>query len=338
MSMVHPSIHQGPNPAGPRRFLVTGVGGFIGSHVAEALVRAGNEVVGVEGFAPSYPRAYKERNLRDLRGEDRFTLVECDLRTAPLHTLMEGVNVVINEAAIAGLPRSWTDVSFYMDANVTALSRLIEASERAGVDRFIQASTSSVYGTYACGDEQQPTEPVSPYGISKLAGEHLVLAHVSAHDLPATILRYFSIYGPRQRPDMAYHIFIEKLRANEPLTIFGDGHQSRSNTFVEDCVEGTVAAVDGGDVGEVYNIGGGVRLELEEAVSILATELEADPVLFHEAPRPGDQRETFAVTAKAAETFGYAPRTDPRTGLAAQVQWHLRQLPRRAEAAVGGRA
>ncbi len=306
-----------------RRFLVTGAGGFIGSHVSEALLARGAEVVGVESFAPSYERHYKERNLDAFLAEPRFTLAVTDLRSDPLDPLLEGIDVVINEAAIAGLPRSWSDVGFYMDANVTALARLIDASRRAGVSRFVQASTSSVYGTSACGDESQPTQPVSPYGISKLAAEHLLLAHVHANDLPATILRYFSIYGPRQRPDMAYHIFIEKLRAGEPLQIFGDGRQSRSNTYVHDCVAGTIAAVDGAEVGEIYNIGGGVRLELLEAVELLTTALDVRPILDFSATRPGDQRDTFADTAKAREAFGYAPTTDPDVGLTEQVAWHL---------------
>lgn len=315
-----------PDPEAGRRILVTGAAGFIGSHLAEALIDLGHEVVGIDGFTKNYPRAYKERNVARLRREPRFTLVELDLRTDPLDAHLEGVDVVINEAAIAGLPQSWVDVATYVDCNVTGLGRLIDASRRADVRRFIQISTSSVYGTDACGDEQLPTRPASPYGISKLAAEHLVLAHVQANDLPASILRYFSIYGPRQRPDMAYHIFIERLRAGEPLHIFGDGRQSRANTYVADCVEGTIAAIDGSEVGEIYNIGGGIPLELLQAVKLIASGLQVEPTLLYEPARPGDQRNTFADTSKARETFGYRPVTEPADGLQRQAEWHLEEL------------
>lgn len=315
-----------PTGPPPNRVLVTGAAGFIGSHLAETLVAQGHEVVGLDAFTEAYPRPYKERNLRRLRGHARFTFAELDLRTDPLDAVLEGVDVVINEAAIAGLPRSWTDVATYVDCNVSGLARLIDASNRAGIDRFVQISTSSVYGANACGDEELPKAPVSPYGISKLAAEHLVLAHVQANDLPATILRYFSIYGPRQRPDMAYHIFTERLRAGQPLSIFGDGRQSRSNTYVADCVAGTIAAIEGGEIGEVYNIGGGVVLELHEAIDLIAAELGVKPTLVHEAARPGDQRRTFADTAKARDTFGYRPTTEPAEGLRNQIAWHLTEL------------
>jgi UDP-glucuronate 4-epimerase len=312
-----------PSDPVPQRILVTGVAGFVGSHLAEALLAAGHHVVGVDAFTTSYSRWLKERNLLSLRQSPNFDFAELDLRYDDLDATLEGVDTVVNEAAFPGLPRSWTDLESYVACNLLAVSRLIEASTRAGARRFVQASTSSVYGEHAIGDERQATQPVSPYGMSKLAAEQLLLAHVHAHGFPATILRYFSIYGPRQRPDMAYHIVIESLRHGRPITIFGDGHQSRSNTFISDCVAGTLGAIAGAELGEVYNIGGGVRIELLEAVQIIATELGCEPLLNHAPPRPGDQRATEADSSKARDTFGYVPLVAPQDGLAAQVRWHV---------------
>jgi UDP-glucuronate 4-epimerase len=314
---------RGADPTTPRRVLVTGAAGFVGSNLAEALVARGHEVIGIDAFTDSYARWHKERNLLALRSSPAFRFHELDLRTAALDPLLDGVDTVFNEAAFPGLPRSWTELDDYVGCNLLAVSRLIDACQRQGVQRFVQASTSSVYGEYALGDEDQPTRPVSPYGMSKLAAESLLLAHVHAHGFPAVILRYFSIYGPRQRPDMAYHIFIEALRAGRPVTIFGDGHQSRSNTFVSDCVDGTLAAAEGGEVGEIYNLGGGVSLELGEAVDIIAATLGGSPSVTYAPPRAGDQRTTWADTSKARAAFGYVPKVDPIEGLAAQVHWHV---------------
>ena len=307
----------------PLRFLVTGAAGFVGSHVAEALIQQGHQVVGVDGFVKSYARRMKQANLSWLRQQPTFRFAEADLRTAPLEGLLEGVDVVVNEAAFAGLPRSWTDLDSYIECNVTALGRLIDASSRAGVHRFVQASTSSVYGTSAVGDEDTPTRPVSPYGVSKLAAEHLLLAHVDSHGFPAVILRYFSIYGPRQRPDMAYRIFMECLLDGHPVTLYGDGEQSRSNTFVSDCVRATLLAIDHGGVGEVYNIGGGQELRLRDAVDLIAEEIGVSPSILHRETRVGDQRRTVADISKARRELGYTPTVTPRVGLRAQLDWLL---------------
>ena len=181
-----------------------------------------------------------------------------------------------------GLPRSWTEMEAYTSCNLLATYRLVEASRAAGIRRYIQISTSSVYGTEAVGDESQPLRPISPYGVTKLAAEQLVLAYVQTYGFPAAILRYFSIYGPRQRPDMAYHKFIEALIDQQDLTVFGDGHQSRSSTFVSDAVDGTLRALEGAEVGEVYNIGGGERVELLDVIRIIGDELGVEPVIQFE--------------------------------------------------------
>ena len=221
------------------RCVVTGAAGFIGSHLCERLVADGHEVVGLDSFHPYYARETKQRNLRELLAGPRFGFVEADLRTAQLGPLIEGAEAVFHEAAMAGLARSWTDFDEYMTCNVLATQRLVEAAFQAGVKKLVHASTSSIYGRLALGDEESLPRPVSPYGATKLCAERLALAYQESFGLPVVVLRYFSVYGPRQRPDMAYHIFIERILRGRPITLFGDGGQSRSNTYVADAVRAT---------------------------------------------------------------------------------------------------
>lgn len=321
-------------PDRPLHVLVTGAAGFIGSHVAEGLLAAGHRVTGVDGFTDSYDPALKQRNLTGLLAQPGFTFAQADLATDPIAPLLDGVDVIVNEAAMPGLVRSWSDIEAYSRDNIVAVQRLLEAATQRGIELFVQASTSSVYGRVATGDETAPTRPVSPYGATKLAAEHLVEAYADSFGLNAIVLRYFSIFGPRQRPDMAYTIFIHRLAAGLPITVFGDGEQTRSNTFVEDCVRGTLLAIARGRPGEVYNIGGGEVISLNQVIEVLGELLESPVHVRYAAPRPGDQRHTQAAIGKAARELGYAPRTDPVTGLAAQVAW-ARDLHRELTPAVG---
>lgn len=311
------------------RVLVTGAAGFVGSVLCERLLAEGHEVVGVDAFIPYYPRSLKELNLVNLMNEPSFVFHELDLRTDPLKDLVAGVDAVYNLAAMAGLVRSWKDLGLYTSCNILAVQRLLEACLHGDVKKFIHISTSSVYGSEAVGDENLPTKPVSPYGITKLAADHLVLAYHERYGFPASILRYFSVYGPRQRPDMAYRIFIDAMLEGQPITIFGDGRQSRSITFVTDCVEGTIQAFEGAVVGEIYNIGGGDAITLIESVKILRDLTGHEPVIRFEPARAGDQLHTFADTTKARRAFGYAPLVPPRDGLRRQVEWQM-GLPRAA--------
>jgi nucleoside-diphosphate-sugar epimerase len=303
------------------KVLVTGAAGFIGSHLSERLVADGHTVVGLDAFIPYYPRDFKVANLESVRQTPGFEFHEVDLRTADLGPIVAGVDAVIHLAATPGLPRSWTDFALYVSCNVSATQRLLEAASAAGIGRFVQVSTSSVYGLEAVGDETIPLRPISPYGVTKLAAEHLALAYRELYRLPVVILRYFSIYGPRQRPDMAYNIMTEAMLDGRPITVFGDGHQSRSSTYVEDCVAGTVAALERGQDGEVYNLGGGVEITLLEAIGFLGEALGVKPELRFEPGRAGDQRRTQADFGKAARHFGYDPTVEPREGLARQARW-----------------
>ncbi len=226
--------------------LVTGAAGFIGSHLCEELLRAGHEVTGADAFIPYYPEAAKRRNLEGALGRPGYRFVRADLRSDPLEELVAGAEVVFHLAAMPGLVWSWTHFDWYLTCNVQATQRLLEALRpRAGsLRRLVYASTSSVYGRFSSGEEAMPTRPISPYGVTKLAGEHLCRAYADAFGLPVVTLRYFSVYGPRQRPDMGYYQFIRALLRDEPVTVTGDGQQVRGNTYVSDCVAATVAAAE----------------------------------------------------------------------------------------------
>jgi UDP-glucuronate 4-epimerase len=308
------------------RCLVTGAAGFIGSHLCERLLSDGHDVIGLDSFNPHYAREIKERNVASLLDEPKFGFVEADLRSAELRPLLEGVEVVFHEAAMAGLQRSWTEFEEYLTCNVLATQRLLEAACQAGVDRFVHASTSSIYGRNALGDEDSLPRPISPYGATKLCAERLALAYQESYGLSVVALRYFSVYGPRQRPDMAYNIFIRKTLKAEPITIFGDGSQSRSNTYIADAVQGTMLALERGEAGGVYNIGGGEVRDLNSVITTIERLTGKRAEIERQPGRPGDQLHTRADIHRAAETLGYQPLTPLDEGLRLQVEWQRRQM------------
>lgn len=307
--------------------VVTGAAGFVGSHLSEELIARGHHVTGIDAFIPYYPRPLKEANLSALLAEPRFHFVEADLRQADLRSLFDQADAVFHLAAMAGLLRSWQEFEDYMTCNVLATQRLLEAARDTHVRHLLHISTSSVYGQFATGDETSPLAPISPYGITKLAAEHLCRAYAEIHDLPVTILRLFSVYGPRQRPDMGYNIFIRSILRDELITVDGDGNDSRSNTYVHDCVQGLILAYKKPDqsVGEVFNIGGGEEVSVNEVLEILQEISGRTARITHGPPRPGDQRRTVADISKAHNLLGYKPSTSVRAGLAAQMAWQRAQ-------------
>jgi UDP-glucose 4-epimerase len=304
--------------------LVTGAAGFIGSTLAERLVGEGADVVGIDCFTDYYPRALKERNLVGLREATRFRLVEDDLLDTDLGRLLDGVTHVFHLAAQAGVRKSWgRDFSVYVANNIAATQRLLEACAGRPLDRFVYASTSSVYGDEAAIPmrEDARLQPVSPYGVSKLAAEHLGhLYHVN-HGLPFVALRYFTVYGPRQRPDMGFHRFLTAAMDGRPLSRFGDGEQTRDFTFVADAVSATVAAADRGRPGGVYNVGGGSRVTVNYVFEIIGRLVGAPVDVDQQPPQKGDMRDTYADTTRAAADLGFAPSVTLEQGLAEEYAW-----------------
>ncbi|HVS37888.1 MAG TPA: NAD-dependent epimerase/dehydratase family protein [Gemmataceae bacterium] len=305
--------------------LVTGAAGFIGSHLCERLLALGHEVVGLDAFIPYYPRAVKERNLAGLLDRPGFRFHALDMRSDPLGEIAAGADAVFHLAAMPGLVKSWTDFDGYNSCNVTATQRLLDALGTAPrLKRLIHVSTSSVYGRFATGDETLPTKPVSPYGVTKLAAEHLCSAYADACKIPIVILRYFSVYGPRQRPDMGYHRFFEALLHDQPITVYGDGRQERGNTYVTDAVEAAVIALEA-PPGEVFNVGGGETASVLDVLRLMEQHTGRRPRIRHEPARPGDQQHTAADTTRLRR-LGWSPTTRLAAGLARQWEWHCAEF------------
>ena len=307
--------------------LVTGAAGFIGHHLCARLLDDGHEVTGVDCFLDvAYSAAGKRAAVAPLRARPGFTFVEADLRHHDLSRALDGVDGVVHLAAMPGLQIGTAAAEAYESCNVHATRRLLASTRRAHVDTLVHASTSSVYGAVADGDETQPTRPISAYGRSKLSAEQAM------QDAGAVVLRYFSVYGPGQRPDMAYHRFCEAMLDRRPITIHGDGHQERANTYVDDVVAATVAALGCGGAGEIYNIGGARPIRLLEAVGVLAGAVGTTTEIRYAPVRPGDQCSTRADTAKARRDLRWSPTTEPAAGLREQLAWHVARR-RRASAA-----
>jgi nucleoside-diphosphate-sugar epimerase len=306
--------------------LVTGAAGFIGARLTEQLSERGHTVIALDCFLPNlYSAEMKRERFEQLRNLPGVSAIECDLRTDDLSVIPE-VDIVVNEAAMAGLTKSWDDFTVYMDNNVMALERLIRRTSGPALKKFIQISTSSVYGRMAEVAETGPTEPVSPYGVSKLAAEKLGFAYRENFGLPFVALRYFSVYGVGQRPDMAYHRFLAAARDGSPITVYGDGEQRRTNTYVDDCVEGTIAAIDSAAPGEVYNLSGVESYSINEVLELITTITGKALDVRYEPARAGDQRETRGVITKAQSELGYAPRWSLEDGLRAEWEW-IQTLP-----------
>jgi UDP-glucose 4-epimerase len=309
--------------------VVTGAAGFIGSHLAESLLADGHEVLGIDCFTDYYPRTAKEANLGRLRGHSRFRLVEGRLQDLELVPLLEGAAHVYHLAAQAGVRASWgRDFADYTDHNVLATQRLLEAALEAGRPRLIYASSSSVYGDSPVLPlrEDAVCHPISPYGVTKLAAEHLAILYHRNHGLPAVCLRFFTVYGPRQRPDMAFHRFLKAARDGTPIPLYGDGRQTRDFTYVADVVAATRSAALSSRPGSVYNVGGGERVELSHVLGLIET-ITARPLrIQRQEAQKGDMRDTFADTTAARRDLGFRSTVSLAEGLAREWEW-LRVLP-----------
>lgn len=308
------------------RALITGGAGFIGSSLAKRLADEGHQILIADSLTPYYDPAQKRANLVPVRDRPGVRVVEADLVFADLDALLDDIDVVFHQAAQPGVRRSWDTFGSYVAANITVTQRLLDAVlRRGGVRCFVYASSSSVYGNCVGGGsaESDRPQPFSPYGVTKLAAEHLCCAYAENFGLPTVSLRYFTVYGPGQRPDMALHRLIEAARNGTPFPLYGDGRQLRDFTYVDDVVAANLAAVSADPPpGTVVNVAGGSSTSMREVVELIG-ELVGRPVLIDaQPPQPGDVLATAALTRAASQVLGWEPHTDLRTGVARQVAWH----------------
>jgi len=311
------------------KVLVTGCAGFIGSHLSERLIEKGYYVVGIDCFTPYYSPMLKRFNIANLMKSRSFEMIELDLSEASIKELLsilKDIDYVVHEAAQAGVRGSWGhDFQTYVRHNIIATQTLLEAAARASnIKRFVFASSSSVYGNIeSCQlKEEMPLKPYSPYGVTKLAAETLCRTYYENFNVPAVALRYFTVYGPRQRPDMAFHRFMKAMLRDEPIEVYGDGNQMRDFTYVDDVVEATIRALEGDEaVGEVINVGSNRSVKLIDAIKTIAEILGVEPKIVHREEQKGDVKYTCADISKATRLLNWKPVTILREGLANQAAW-----------------
>lgn len=304
--------------------LVTGSAGFIGSHLSRRLLAEGYEIIGLDCFSDFYPRWIKERNLAPLQGKKGFRLVEADILALDLAKILSGVEAVFHLAAQAGVRTSWGENFFlYVKNNIQATQSLLEAAKALALQKFIYASSSSVYGLTPIlpMSETNPLIPLSPYGVTKLAAEHLALLYWKNFAVPTVSLRFFTVYGPGQRPDMAFHKFFRSIAEGKPATIFGDGKQTRDFTYIDDIIEACLAALERGRPGETYNVGGGHQEMLVETFPLLEEICSKKINILWVEKQKGDVSETLADITKARRELDYSPRTALREGLREEWDW-----------------
>jgi nucleoside-diphosphate-sugar epimerase len=310
----------------PLKCVVTGCAGFIGSHLSEALVERGHDVVGIDCITDYYPRPAKEANLSTLRLSPRFTFVEANLLEYDLNSLLDGADYVFHQAAQAGVRASWgQSFSIYTENNILATQRLLETAKSHPIKRLVYASSSSIYGDAKELPVTEDTipQPISPYGVTKLAAEHLCRLYWVNFGVPTVSLRYFTVYGPRQRPDMGFHKFFRALLRGDEITLYGDGDQTRDFTFVSDAVAANLACMEASAVGEVFNVGGGSRISVNRVLELMETISGRKPNIRRIEDQKGDVRHTFADTSRAREVLGFRPSVSTDEGLRAEWEWMI---------------
>lgn len=310
------------------KILVTGAAGFIGSQLCAKLLAEGYEVIGLDCFDDYYDRAQKKSNLAGLLKQKNFTFLAEDILKADLKKILDQVESVFHLAARPGVRASWgKNFEVYLRQNIQATQALLEECKERKLEKFVYASSSSVYGD--CRElpvtEKAVPQPVSPYGVSKLAAEHLVYLYWKNFQVPTVSLRYFTVYGPGQRPDMAFHRFLKNARLGQPLEVFGSGEQSRDFTFITDAVAATYKALKAEVAGRVFNIGGGHRATVKqviETIALIIKQSEGKGIkIEHKPPQAGDVGHTWADTSAARTELGFDPRTDLAAGLKAEYDW-----------------
>ena len=310
------------------RALVTGCAGFIGSHLTESLLQDGASVVGVDCFNDNYGRPQKRLNLEQAEDWEGFDFVPIDLARGELHDIVADCDSIFHLAAEPGVRASWGDrFEAYLRNNVLATQHLLEAAASTPEKRFVYASSSSIYGQA----ERHPTpeaeipRPFSPYGVTKLAGEHMCQLYSKNHGLNTVVLRYFSVFGPRQRPDMAFNVFCRRIVRDEPIVVFGDGLQTRDFTYVADVVTATRAAATApATPGGVFNVGGGSQISLRTAIDLIGDFAGRAPRIEYRPAQSGDVRDTAADTTRASSELGFRPSTPFDEGLRAEFDWIAR--------------
>jgi UDP-glucose 4-epimerase len=305
--------------------LVTGAAGFIGSTLAERLIADGADVVAIDCFTDYYSRETKEQNLAALRGHPRFHFIESTIQNADLARLLADRTHVFHLAAQAGVRRSWgTDFAVYTVNNIEATQVLLEAAVRQPtIERIVYSSSSSVYGDNVSMPMREDAlpQPVSPYGVTKLAAEQLCYLYHANYGVPTVSLRYFTVYGPRQRPDMGFHRFLRATARGDAITVYGDGEQTRDFTFVHDAVAANVAAALRGVPGRVYNIGGGSHVTINQVFEMIGRVTGRTPRITVDRAQEGDMRHTYADTSRALADLGFKPSIGLEEGIAAEYRW-----------------
>lgn len=303
---------------------ITGVAGFIGSRIAKRLLAQDMDVVGLDCFTDYYERALKEKNLEQIKDHPRFTFFEKNIFDFDFPAELTKGDAIFHIAAQPGVRASWgEEFEIYTSNNVLATQRLLESVKDVGLSKIIYAGSSSVYGdvnTFPMQETDTP-KPVSPYGVTKLAAEHLNMLYYRNFNVPTVSLRYFTVYGPGQRPDMAFNRFCKALINQTQMPLYGNGEQTRDFTFVDDIVTGTVAALDADCAGQVINIGGGSRISLMECIHILEDISGAKAIIDESATQKGDVKHTAADISKARKLLGYDPKTSVKEGLVAEFEW-----------------
>ncbi|MBV9535926.1 MAG: GDP-mannose 4,6-dehydratase [Solirubrobacterales bacterium] len=303
--------------------LVTGGAGFIGSHLAERCLERGWHVVAIDAFTDYYDQRLKRRNVARALEDPSYDLIEADLLELDLEELVRPVAAVFHLAAQPGVRISWDQFELYARQNVTVTHRLLEAARKVSLERLVIASSSSVYGdaeSLPTGEDVVP-RPVSPYGVTKVATEQLAHVYWRSFGVPTVCLRYFTVYGPRQRPDMAFNRLIALALRGEPFEVYGDGEQTRDFTFVADAITGTVAASERGKPGAAYNLGGGSRRSMNSVLDTLSDLLGRSVERAYLQPQRGDARDTAADIARAQGDLGYEPAYEFHAGLESQLAW-----------------
>jgi UDP-glucose 4-epimerase len=303
--------------------LVTGCAGFIGSQLTERLLKEGYGVIGIDCFTDYYSRAIKEENIATMLKYKNFELVEEDLLSIDEYP---EVDYVFHLAAQAGVRASWgKSFEIYTKNNVQATQKLLEFYKNPSIKRFVYASSSSVYGDAELPmREDSLLKPVSPYGVTKLAGENLCYLYYKNYGVPTIALRYFTVYGPRQRPDMAIHKFVKAILNNEKITVYGDGTQTRDFTYVEDAIEANMLAARSNIVGKVFNIGGGSRISVNELIKQMEEMVDRKADIEYIEEQKGDVRDTWADVSKAREILHWVPKVDINSGLKRFIEWYKR--------------